>query len=249
MSWRDSASGSSDWHGGGGTAGNNGPSGAGTGGGNRGGGGDSGNSYSRTGGLGGGLTTGNTIYGNTAFGPSGGNAVGHATAKLGAGAGQGPTTNTYSNFRTPSGAPMFNGAAQNIAIRAPNANVAASALAALQAQAQASAQRVGGLLSDEEVTTAPIDPVGPVTAVPTAAPVVAEPWAWANPAVINPYPQWSGAGSWFAGPNYINAGENGPVWSSSFPTRQYKGDKEGTATKGDLPDNINSYGSTYGRFY
>lgn len=246
MSWRDSASGSSTFHGGGGYAGNNANVGAGTGAGNNGGmgGGGSNNSGSRTGGLGGGLSTGNTWHGNTAFGPPGGIANGYATAKLGAGAGTKPTINTYSNFRTVNGDPMFSGAAQNTAIRAPNANMAASALSALQAQAQASAQNVGGLLSDEDEEQPPIDPVvaPPVTAVPTAA------WPYANPAVINPYPQWSGAGSWFAGPNYINAGPNEAQWSSSFPNRGAKGDREGTAAKGDLPDNINSYGTTYGRF-
>ena len=56
-----------------------------------------------------GITTGSTIHGNTAFGPAGGNAIGHATrdARSLAGAGIGPSTGTYSNFRTPSGAPMF----------------------------------------------------------------------------------------------------------------------------------------------
>lgn len=169
MSWRDSASGSSDWHGGGGTAGNSGTRGAGTGG-NSTGGSNSGTNFSRTGGLGGGLSTGNTIFGNTAFGIPGGLAQGHATAKLGAGAGMGPTTNTYSNFRKPDGTPMFSGSVQGMGIRAPNANVAAAALRALQEQAQAAAQRVGGLLSDEEVTSGPLDPaIGPVVVEPTTA--------------------------------------------------------------------------------
>lgn len=166
MSWMDSASGSSSWHGGGGNAGNNGTSGAGTGGM---GGGGSNNSGSRTGGLGGGLSTGNTTYGNTAFGRSGGMAQGYATAKLGGGAGMGPTINTYSNFRTLAGNPMFSGAAQNIAVRAPNANVAAAALAQMQ---QAAARRIGGLLSDEDVTVGPVDPVlmvDPPVIVPTAS--------------------------------------------------------------------------------
>lgn len=239
MSWMDSASGSSSWHGGGGNAGNNGTSGAGTGGM---GGGGSNNSGSRTGGLGGGLSTGNTIHGNTAFGRSGGMAQGYATAKLGGGAGMGPTTNTYSNFRTLAGNPMFSGAAQNIAVRAPNANVAAAALAQMQ---QAAARRVGGLLSDEDVTVGPVDPipvVEPTALVPRAFPPLA--------AYKSPF-----------GPEYIAmAGQAGlGNFSANIDDwYNYSGDDRGHSTnfqnqngngKSSLPDNINAIGTAYGRFY
>ena len=75
------------------------------GGGYRGGGaGYNGGAGSRTG-----LTTGNTTYGNTAFGRPGGNAVAYGmrdAASLNR-AGMGPTVGSYGNFRTPSGAAMF----------------------------------------------------------------------------------------------------------------------------------------------
>jgi len=74
MSWMDSASGSSTFHGGGSNASNNGPSNGGMGG------GGSNNSGSKTGGLGGGLTTGK-VTGKTVSGPSGGMAGPQATYK------------------------------------------------------------------------------------------------------------------------------------------------------------------------
>lgn len=85
MSWMDSASGSSTFHGGGGLSGNNGNIGAGTGYGNNGGMGNGNDRGSRTGGLGGGLSTGNTWYGNTAFGPSGGRVTGFVSLRDGGG--------------------------------------------------------------------------------------------------------------------------------------------------------------------
>jgi hypothetical protein len=153
MSWRDSASGSSSFHGGGGHAGNSGPSGAGTGA-SRGGGGN--NSVgSRTGGLGGGLSTGNTWHGNTAFGVPGGMAQGYATARQGAGAGMGPTVNTYSNFRTPSGAPMFEGSLQGRSVAARMPQQALGMLRAIQASMQAPPSAAGGLLGDGDVVVEP----------------------------------------------------------------------------------------------
>jgi hypothetical protein len=46
-----------------------------------------------------GLTTGKTIYGNTAYGPAGGSAKGYATASTNKATGK----TTYSNYRTPEG--------------------------------------------------------------------------------------------------------------------------------------------------
>ncbi len=46
-----------------------------------------------------GLTTGKTIYGNTAYGPAGGKATGYATATTNKSTGK----TTYSNYRTPEG--------------------------------------------------------------------------------------------------------------------------------------------------
>lgn len=154
MSWRDSASGSSSFHGGGGMAGNNGPSGAGTGG--RSGGGRGGDSGSRTGGLGGGLSTGKTWHGNTAFGPSGGMARGYATASLGPGAGMGPSVNKYSDFRTPTGAPMVGGSLQGQPVAARNPQQALGMLQALfNAQRPAAPPAAGGLLDDDNITIEP----------------------------------------------------------------------------------------------
>lgn len=128
MSWRDSASGSSSFHGGGGYAGNNGNVGAGTGYG-----GNGGSNYSRTGGLGGGLSTGSRWYGNTAYGPAGGGAVGYATARDGGGGyslgGMGPSMRQYSNFRNPDGTPTFTNASGPVTAR--NAGQAAGILSAL----------------------------------------------------------------------------------------------------------------------
>lgn len=100
----------------------NGGVGGGMGGGNGGGGaGRNGGATSSTGGGGGGgikgggnntgLTTGTNIYGNTAFGPAGGEAMGYATRdpfSLGQ-AGMAPTFGTYGNFRNPNGSAMFGG--------------------------------------------------------------------------------------------------------------------------------------------
>ena len=111
-----------------------------------------------------GLKTGSTIYGNTAFGPAGGRAVGYAT-RSGPINGMGPSVGTFSNFRTPAGAPMVGGALQNRAVTARNPQ---QALGMLQALAGVQRPRVGGLLADEGVTVGDIPSI-----TPAAGPVVA----------------------------------------------------------------------------
>lgn len=58
-----------------------------------------------------GLTTGNTWHGNTAFGPSGGDATGYATRdyKSLSNAGMGPSMGSYSHFKDMNGNDMFGG--------------------------------------------------------------------------------------------------------------------------------------------
>lgn len=57
-----------------------------------------------------GLTTGKTIYGNTAFGLPGGNALGYATASNGGKSNiYGPSVQKYSNFKNLNGSQMFAG--------------------------------------------------------------------------------------------------------------------------------------------
>jgi hypothetical protein len=145
MSARDSASGSSTYKGGSGGAGGlgNGGIGGGGGGGSRGGGaGYNAGAGSRTG-----LTTGNTTYGNTAFGRPGGNAVAYGmrdAASLNR-AGMGPTVGSFGNFRTPSGAAMFgNSSVQGQSFYGRNMGQALSQ--ANRAQARQPQQQVGGLL-------------------------------------------------------------------------------------------------------
>lgn len=111
MSARDSESGSSNYKGGSagrgaGGLGNGGVGGGMGGGGFGGGAGRNGGINSRTG-----LTGGNTTYGNTAFGRSGGrvSAYGTRDARSLGQAGMGPTVGTFSNFRTPTGQAMFAG--------------------------------------------------------------------------------------------------------------------------------------------
>lgn len=156
MSYRDSASGSSTFHGGGGMSGNNGNVGAGTGG------SGSNNSGSRTGGLGGGLSTGNTWHGNTAFGPSGGMAQGYATMRDGGGMfGVGPSMETYSNFKDPTGKAMVGGGVQNRAVTARSPQQALGMLRALQQPAVAPS---GGLLGPDpsvQPTAAPPPQISP----------------------------------------------------------------------------------------
>lgn len=136
MSWMDSASGSSTFHGGGGLSGNNGNVGAGTGYG-----GNGGNNYSSTGGLGGGLSTGNTWHGNTAFGPSGGRVTAYAHMRDGGGMfGMMPTRQTYTNYRNPAGQ----------SISGPGKNKGT--------KDQQTVAPTGGLLDEEVVVTPPPPP-------------------------------------------------------------------------------------------
>lgn len=181
MSWMDSASGSSTYHGGGSYSSNSGPAGAGTGGATYNG---SNRSYSggggNTTGEGGGLTTGKTWYGNTAIGPSGGAAQAYATRT--GNYGGGPSVSQFSNFRTPNGQAMYPGM-QGRSIAASHGGQALGMLGAL-AQAmnarRAASGRVGGLLDGEQVTTAPLPQIvqmNQVRAVPASAP----------PSIFNPY--------------------------------------------------------------
>ena len=121
MSYRDDSSSSSRSGGPGGGAGQGGGGNGGGSGGNSGGGGGNG------GGSGGGftnnqgawngngkslgLTTGKTWHGNTAFGPSGGDATGYATRdyKSLSNAGMGPSMGAYSHFKDMNGNDMFGG--------------------------------------------------------------------------------------------------------------------------------------------
>lgn len=76
-----------------------------------------------------GLTTGTTIYGNTAYGPSGGSAIGHAMAEPTAI----PGKESYSQMMTPSGQPMFPGV--------HNQSFTAQNMGGAMAQARAASQR------------------------------------------------------------------------------------------------------------
>lgn len=107
MSARDSESGSSTYKGGSGSAGGLGNAGLGGGSGAGGQGGGYGGGMTRNTGM----STGNKMYGNTAFGAPGGRATGYATrdAKSLGRAGMGPTMGQYGGFKTMSGKPMFGG--------------------------------------------------------------------------------------------------------------------------------------------
>lgn len=195
MSWRDSASGSSDWHGGGNSAGNSGPSGAGTGGNY---GGSNGNSYSLTGGLGGGVTTGKTWYGNTVFGPAGGIAQGYATVVPGRNFGMGPSNNKYSNFKTTSGAAMFSGGPSSVTARN-----AAQAYGMMQALNNARTIGFGTGPAGGPITSGPLRQMGvpmPASAFPGYA----------------PYPNSAFAGGWINGPNWNNFAGTWPGNNSTF---------------------------------
>ncbi len=107
MSARDSESGSSTYKGGSGSAGGLGNAGLGGGSGAGGQGGGSGGGMTRNTGM----STGNKMYGNTAFGNPGRMATGYATrdARSLGQAGMRPTSGTYGNFKTMLGNPMFRG--------------------------------------------------------------------------------------------------------------------------------------------
>lgn len=122
-----------------------------------------------------GLTTGNTMYGNTAFGPSGGMASGYATRDMRSlnGAGMGPTMGSYSNFNNLNGSPMFNGALSGQSFRAPNANAAyGQAMAAWQAMNRPQMRPGVNPVSDTPppVQHVPLPPVQPpIPSVPPPA--------------------------------------------------------------------------------
>ena len=112
-----------------------------------------------------GITTGSTIHGNTAFGPAGGNAMGYATrdARSLAGAGMGPTMGTYSNFRTPSGAPMFGDSGPQ-GMTARNPMQAMQMLQALRQRfqpASAPPMRQPGLLDDDVIAPPTVPTIPP----------------------------------------------------------------------------------------
>lgn len=179
MSIRDSASGSSDWHGGGGSFSNGGASANGGLGGGMGGGGGGGGSgayqSARTG-----INTGKDWYGNTAFStPGSALAAQYAMrdADSLARAGMGPTAGTYSQYKTLTGAPMFPGLPNPMAgVNAPSAMAGASKLADMQRAMAAAQARVGGLLSGEGVVTGPIPNVMPTAAPPGMPSVFNQDW-------------------------------------------------------------------------
>lgn len=132
-----------------------------------------------------GLTTGPTIYGNTAFGPAGGMATGYATRDMQslAQAGMGPTPGMYGNFMTPGGSPMFGGSpVQGQSFQGMNAQQArAQALAAFRAWL--ASQRPAGLLGDPAAPR----PNVPRTYVPQVPPIMPEVFAPVPPEVVPGY--------------------------------------------------------------
>lgn len=158
-----------------------------------------------------GITTGKTMYGNTAIGPAGGAATAYATRSPGSvpspNQGTGLTGGTFSNFRTPSGGAMFSGGLQSQPVAARNASQALQMLQAMQAaQARptpAGGPRAPGLL-DEEL---PINAVPGIPAIPPNMPP--QNWPWANPAIMD-MKGYMGWPSRFTGPNFYNKWPNGP---------------------------------------
>lgn len=200
MSFRDAASGSSDWHGGGGNFGNdgggqNGGVGNGMGGGytgNSGGGGGMGGYTGNTGG-GTGLTTGTTIYGNTAFGPAGGLANGYATMSQASmnnpNFGMRPMNEMYSDYRNLNGTPAFNGMNPGGGwAYANNAQAGYNHLANLQQQAMHM-----GSLSGANTVVSPYS--GMVSLPPPSLPPIPTP---KPPVSTGYYPgaAWGGGGVW-----------------------------------------------------
>ncbi len=123
---------------------------------------------------GGGLTTGNTIYGNTAFGNSGGMAQGYATVDNGYANTVGPGTGSFTGFRYTDGTPMFAGT--------PMANRSYTGATAQEAMAKAlAAYRAytglhppttgGGLLSGTGPTPAPVAAPPPAYRPPGVTPL------------------------------------------------------------------------------
>lgn len=129
-----------------------------------------------------GLSTGPTIHGNTVFGPSGGSAIAHATMSSGsmAGMGMGPTNETYSNFKTPSGASMYPGL-EGRSYTAPNFSGAMGAASADYAR----------LHAPSAGTPSPISK--PVAAAPPPKPTLRP----RVQAAIGWLPHWPGTGQWW----------------------------------------------------
>lgn len=194
-------------------------------------GGGGGSAPSRAGGMNGGaglgIQTGNTIYGNTAFGPAGGKAVGYAT-RTGPISGMGPSLGTFSNFRTPAGAAMVGGGLQNRPVTARNPQQALGMLQALAGTQRPSTPRVGGLLADEGVTVGEIPSI-----VPTAAPKIAD-WipenlrfAWPGQSTLRsvygfknyPYPNPAMAGGWMGAQNWNNFAGTWPSKNKTVITK------------------------------
>lgn len=180
MSARDSASGSSDWHGGGGSINNSGggTSNGGIGGGQ--GGGIGGGGAGRNGGYGSqtGLTTGTDWHGNTAYGRAGGNvqAYGMRDARSLRDAGMGPTMGTYGNFQTPQGQPMYGSSpvqgqsfyGMNMGQALSQANRAQAAWQAAQSRGLGQPPHVGGLLDPHLGNIQPASGVSPPQYAPPA---------------------------------------------------------------------------------
>jgi hypothetical protein len=230
MSWRDSASGSGTFHGGGSYSGNNGPSGAGTG---RTNGGSSGRSS--TGGLGGGLTTGKTWHGNTAYGASGGLASGYATMRDGGGMfGLGPSINTYGNFKNLDGSNKFKDPrVQGAEIKAKNANQAAGIA---QDLANAFAARINGGVAS---------PGTPTNVEPAAGP----------PPMLQPQPQPPPQkkpgfiSAMLGGGGLVGFGLNPVSGGSWVPSAtKYYGGYGGKPVTGRLPQDPSFGGNTYNQY-
>lgn len=100
-----------------------------------------------------GLTTGKTVYGNTAYGPAGGNATGYATmSRPGANYGVGPSTATYSNYRNLDGSQRFAG---NPSVTANNAGAGANQIATRQPAMAPAVMPTGGLLDPDQGVSNP----------------------------------------------------------------------------------------------
>lgn len=142
-----------------------------------------------------GLTTGNTWYGNTAYGPSGGTASGYAT-RTGA-FGMGPSLSQFSNFRTLSGAPVYGGGVQNQTVTARNATQARSIMDRLAA---AFANRAAGTATARAPAVASRFVPGLLGAV-APAPITISSLPPLSPALASYRPY---LGAWNGGINLMN---------------------------------------------
>lgn len=173
-----------------------------------------------------GLSTGPKIYGNAAYGPSGGSAIAHATispASLAA-MGMGPTYETYSNFRTPTGQSMFSNIGGQ-SFTAPNFGSAMQQASIANQRMMAGTQRPGA-------TSAPPPPVAPP---PTPRPAVQRIQGW--------LPSWPGTGQWWGNMprGSYPAASQPAVMSSNFGPRAYDGGYI-SSVKAGSPANNPSYG-------